>query len=144
MNGFSVLMQWNSSEFAGFSESKPWLPVHNNRKTVNVMNQTGDTRSMLTMHQTLLKLRQTLPLLVHGSLETVDTGNGFIVGLKRSFRGQRAYIFVNFASSEQYIHLPEFCQIVTSTHPWVDFHMNNDQITLPPHAGVLLITAMND
>ena len=99
---------------------------------------------MLAMHQNLLKLRQSMPLLVRGSLEPVDVGNGFIVGLKRSFRGQRAYIFVNFASAEQYVHLPESCQIIATTHPWVDFHMNGDQITLPSHAGVLLVTSLSD
>ena len=137
-------MQWNSSKFAGFSEAEPWLPVHANRETVNVVDQTGNTRSMLTMHQALLKLRQAMPLLVRGTLEPVDVGNGFIVGLKRSFRSQRAYIFVNFASAEQYVHLPEPCQIITSTHPWIDFHMSNNQITLPSHTGVLLITPLSD
>ena len=137
-------MQWNSSEFGGFSTAEPWLPIHENRNTVNVASETGDSRSMLAMHQNLLKLRQSMPLLVRGSLEPVDVGNGFIVGLKRSFRGQRAYIFVNFASAEQYVHLPESCQIIATTHPWVDFHMNGDQITLPSHAGVLLVTSLSD
>ena len=137
-------MQWSDSQFADFSTAEPWLPVHANRVSVNVAKQTNETRSMLTMHQTLLKLRQAMPILVHGSLEAVDVGNGFILGLKRVFRGQRAYIFINFANAEQYIHLPEPCQIITSTHPWIDFHMNSDQITLPSHAGVLLVTGLAD
>ena len=137
-------MQWCDSQFADFSTAEPWLPVHANKSEVNVAKQTTETRSMLTMHQTLLKLRQSMPILVHGSLEAVDIGNGFILGFKRVYRGQRAYVFINFANAEQYIHLPESCQIISSTHPWIDFHMNGDRITLPPHAGVLLVTGLAD
>lgn len=132
-------MQWDDSEFAGFSGQQPWLPVHENRQQVNVATETGDTRSMLSMHEKLLKLRQAMPLLVHGSLEPVDVCNGFILALKRTLADQRGYIFINFAGAEQYFTLPESGQIIASTHPWVDFHMQGTAITLPGHAGVFVI-----
>lgn len=134
-------MQWDSSQYAGFSSAEPWLPVHENRHTVNVATATHDTHSLLTMHQKLLKLRQAMPLLVKGSLESVNIGNGLILALRRSLGSQRAYILINFASAEQYATLPEAGQIIASTHPWVDMYLNGNNLTLPPHAGVLIIAS---
>ena len=69
------------------------------------------------MHRRLLKLRQTLPILKNGSLSIVeDTGNGFILGLKRELAGQRTYIFINFADEKQSFSIPENAKIIASTH----------------------------
>lgn len=133
-------MQWDSSQFAGFSHVEPWLPVHKNRHEINVHSQINDGKSMLSMHRTLLKLRQAMPILLHGSIEPVDTGNGFILGFKRELHGLRAYIFINFANADQYINMPEPGKIITSTHSWVDFKQTNQTITLPGHAGVLVVS----
>lgn len=132
-------MQWNNSKYAGFSDVEPWLPVHENRQTVNVTNQIEQSKSILSMHHKILKLRQAMPILVKGSLEPVDIGNGLILALKRTYEGRRAYILVNFANAEQYAILPEQGRIITSTHPWVDMYMNDRNITLPGHAGVLVV-----
>jgi len=132
-------MQWDNSQFAGFSRVEPWLPVHQNRQTVNVNTQSRDVASMLNMHRNLLKLRQTMPILVHGSLEPIDVGNGFILAFRRVLGEQRAYIFVNFASSEQYVNLPEPMQIIHSTHPWTNLHMANQTVTLPGNSGIFTV-----
>ena len=132
-------MQWNADQYAGFSHAEPWLPVHANHQGVNVQSQMADAHSMLHMHQTLLKLRQAMPLITHGSLEIANSGNGFIVCLKRTYQGQRGYIIVNFASAEQYLALPEPGRIITSTHPWVDFHQRGQAITIPGHVGLFVM-----
>lgn len=56
------LMQWNSSEktSGGFTKKsvRPWLPIHQNHKTVNVAAQLNDSKSHLSVYKELVKFRQ--------------------------------------------------------------------------------------
>ena len=59
---------------------------------------------MLNLHRALLRLRQEFPIIKNGTLNIVsgtDTGNGFILGIKRELGRERAYIFINFADAPQ-------------------------------------------
>jgi len=133
-------MQWNDSQFAGFSSAKPWLPVNENHTKVNVDSEKIANDSLLNMHRKLLKLRQALPILKNGSLSIVEnTGNGFILGLKRELVGQRAYIFINFADEKQSFSIPENAKIIASTHSVNLITVENLQMTIPGYCGVLLI-----
>ena len=63
---------------------------------------------MLNLHRALLRLRQEFPIIKNGTLDTVnDTGNGFILGIKRELGRERAYIFINFADAPQSFSIPE-------------------------------------
>ncbi len=108
-------MQWDSSEFAGFSEARPWLPVHANRQTVNVLDQSTDEKSLLYMVRSLLKIRSAYPALVHGSYENIDVGNGYVLAFKRELWGEKFYVVVNFADQLQEFKLPEECQTVLTS-----------------------------
>ena len=92
------------------------------------------------MHRKLLKLRQTFPILKNGGLSIVqNTGNGFILGLKRELAGQRAYVFINFADEKQSFSIPENAKIIASTHSVDLITAENLQMTIPGYCGVLLI-----
>ena len=133
-------MQWNDSQFAGFSSAKPWLPINDNHTKINVDSEKIANNSLLNMHRKLLKLRQTFPILKNGDLNIAqNTGNGFILGLKRELAGQRAYIFVNFADAEQSFSIPENAKIIASTHSVNLITVENLQMTIPGYCGVLLI-----
>lgn len=133
-------MQWNDSQFADFSSAKPWLPVNENRTKINVDSEKITNDSLLNMHRKLLKLRQTLPIIKNGNLSIVqNTGNGFILGLKRELAGQCAYVFINFADAEQSFSIPENAKIITSTHSVDLITAEHLQMTIPGYCGVLLI-----
>ena len=133
-------MQSSNSQFAGFSIAKPWLPINESHTKINVDSETIANDSLLNMHRRLLKLRQTLPILKNGDLSIVEnTGNGFILGLKRELVGQRAYIFINFADEKQSFFIPENAKIIDSTHSVNLITVENLQMTIPGYCGVLLI-----
>jgi alpha amylase catalytic region len=133
-------MQWNDSQFAGFSSAKPWLPVNENHTKINVDSEKITNDSLLNMHRKLLKLRQTFPILKNGNLSIArNTGNGFILGLKRELAGQRAYVFINFANTEQSFSIPENAKIIASTHSVDLITVENIQMTIPGYCGILLI-----
>lgn len=57
-------MQWNSSNFAGFSDVTPWFPVNPNYKTINVAQQQQDPNSILNFYKALIKLKN-LKIFLH-------------------------------------------------------------------------------
>ena len=59
-------MQWDDSTYAGYSSTKPWLPVHPNYQTRNVKAQDTDPNSILNFTRNLIKLRREHPALVRG------------------------------------------------------------------------------
>ena len=59
-------MQWDDSEYAGFSRSQPWLPAHSNKNEVNVKAQEIDPQSVLNHFRKMTDLRKRNKVLVYG------------------------------------------------------------------------------
>ena len=72
-DGCRTPMLWDESEFAGFSNAKPWLPLHSNHAELSVAAQKKDPGSVLAFYRELIKIRQTTPALYAGTLELLDT-----------------------------------------------------------------------
>lgn len=55
-------MQWNASKFAGFmpenATGKPWLPINENYKDVNVATQRQLERSTLNFYKQLVQIHK--------------------------------------------------------------------------------------
>jgi len=64
-------MQWDDSEYAGFSKSKPWLGVNKNYKYINYESQKKDPGSVLNFYKTLISLRKNSMCLKHGEFHPV-------------------------------------------------------------------------
>jgi len=132
-------MQWDDSQFAGFSDNSPWLPVHKNKEWANVMAQSSHDNSLLSMHRRLLHLRSQLPVLRFGSFEPLDVCSGYVLAFKRELDGARAYVVVNYADSPQRISLPEQARVVASTSRLVSFEQKTTGIDLGAHEALLLM-----
>ncbi len=61
-----TLMQWDSSENAGFTTGKPWFYVNGNYKQINVAAQEGDPDSVLNFYRKAIRLRKSLSCIRHG------------------------------------------------------------------------------
>lgn len=60
-------MQWDDSQYAGFSEVQPWLKVNPNKEVVNVKSQDNMPHSVLNHFRALTKLRNENKTLVYGA-----------------------------------------------------------------------------
>ena len=133
-------MQWDDTQFAGFSDVKTWLPVNKNRTFINVTEEKKNSYSILNLHRNLLQLRKDMPIFRDGSLEIIhSTGNGYILGIKRELDNERAYIFINFADAPQSFFIPEDAEIITSTHSLDLIFKEKNNLTIPGYCGILLI-----
>lgn len=76
-------MPWNDGELGGFSSAEPWQPFADGRSAANVLTQTGDPDSMLSLHRRLIRLRQTHSALRTGAMTIVPTSDRRVLAIRR-------------------------------------------------------------
>ena len=89
-------MQWDDTENAGFTKGKPWLPVQENYRTVNVSAESADEKSVLRWYRKLAECRKEMPVLIKGDFEEILEDDADIFAWYRKKDGQKALVLVNF------------------------------------------------
>ena len=98
-------MQWDDSQYAGFSDAKPWLPVADDHAQVNVASQRGDPGSMLTLYRRLIELRRACPPLTQGAFRMLSAQDN-VLAYERSHRDHRLLMALNFDSAPKELIIP--------------------------------------
>ena len=93
-------MQWDDSTYAGFSSTKPWLPVHPNYRTRNVKTQQADPGSMLNFTRDLIKLRREKPALHHGTFTLLTEQPKDSLAYLRETSEQKILVALNFRNRQ--------------------------------------------
>lgn len=93
-------MQWDDSQFAGFSDAEPWLPVADDVANVSVHAQRDDPASMLSLYRRLLRLRGDVPALHRGDYVPWPVGEG-ILAFERRFDGERVLVVLNLGATPE-------------------------------------------
>jgi oligo-1,6-glucosidase len=100
-------MQWSSSRNAGFTNGKPWLPINENFKIVNVEASDKNANSILNYLRKLTKLRrENKEVLVYGKYELIDKENKNIFAYIRSNEKKSFLILLNFTKENSIITIP--------------------------------------
>jgi alpha-glucosidase len=99
-------MQWDDSTYAGFSEQKPWLPVHPNHNHRNVNSQSSKPGSLLNFYKKLLALRRSHPALNAGSMEMIDQHNQKILSYLRSSDEETILVCLNMTDRPAILEIP--------------------------------------
>ena len=105
-DGERTPMQWDDSEYAGFSNTKPWLPVPPNKAEINVKSEEADPNSLLNWYETLIKLKRTNPVFISGENVMLDTDNMKVLSWMRKGNGNQAVVVAtNFTADPQTVNL---------------------------------------
>jgi len=97
-------MQWEPTDYAGFSSHEPWLPVSADYKTRNVSVQLADANSILNLYRRLISCRRARPALYKGSYRALEGGENCFIYLRQSGE-ERCLIALNFSSQSQLLDL---------------------------------------
>ncbi|MFK4512004.1 DUF3459 domain-containing protein [Bradyrhizobium daqingense] len=89
-DGCRTPMQWDASDFAGFSTVWPWLPLPEHYVRDNVVNLEADSRSILALYRRLIDLRKASPPLVAGDYHPISAQGDLLIYRRES--GGRAMI----------------------------------------------------
>lgn len=105
-DGARTPMPWQSSEpHCGFSVAEPWLPVPAAHQALSVDLQQTVPGSTLNRLRRFFEWRRTMPALLRGSLEFLDTDEP-VLAFERVLEGQRVTCVFNFGTDEASIQLP--------------------------------------
>lgn len=90
-------VQWDDSEYAGFSTGKPWMRVNDNFKEVNAASQVNDPNSLYNFYKKALAVRKEYKdLFIYGKFEILDFDNEKTFTVKKTAGGQTCYSVFNF------------------------------------------------
>jgi len=107
-DGERTPMQWDASNAqAGFStNSRTWLPVTANYRTVNVQSESADPGSLLNWHRRLIALRRSSAALRDGRTVMLDRANPHVLTYARvAPDGETILVSLNMSAQPQTISL---------------------------------------
>ena len=137
-DGERTPMQWDDSEYAGFSTAAPWLPVPPNKTEINVKTEESASDSLFHWYQELIHLKKTVPALKSGSTVMVDPSNKQVLSWLRKGPGKdEVVVSVNFTAEPHSVSLtgPEIHGKQVQTllkSPGTGDPATLDSVALPP------------
>ena len=90
-------MQWNGEENAGFTDGKPWLPIHEDYKTENAESEASDQKSVLNWYRQLVKFRNDNPVLIDGEYREIMTDSEQVYSFVRQNGDKKYIVAINYS-----------------------------------------------
>ena len=98
-------MQWNESEFAGFSSGQPWHVLNEDFAENNVENHQKDRNSLWQVYRKMISLREKHPALRRGTTRILECSNTDILPLLRIYKDDIILLVYNYGKDVDAVHL---------------------------------------
>lgn len=132
-------MQWDDSINAGFTDTEPWLPVHNSYQKKNVAVQRCNEKSLLSFYKKLIWLRKKSKALSIGDIEFFYKGESQVLGFRRCHGTEIYYVYLNFSNKAILISkIENEKNIYFGTHRKSVEVVKDKTITLAPYEVLIL------
>lgn len=132
-------MQWDNTDYAGFSKHEPWLGVNPNYVEINAAQQMKEDTSVFRFYQKLIALRKENPVMVHGDFALCCPEEGPLIAYTRSLDGIIWLAVHNFSAEEQtfvYWGIQKENQVILSNYD--DVQIKTDQLCLRAYETIVL------
>ncbi len=107
-------MQWDASALAGFTTSKPWLPINDNKTNVNVANEEKNPKSILNYVRKMTKIRaENKAVLIYGAYKLLDENNPKVFAYTRSNNKETILVVLNFTKDVAQTPVPKGYHLAT-------------------------------
>jgi len=130
-------MQWDSSEYAGFSTVEPWLPINQNKSNVNVKDEMNYENSILNYYKRLISVRKKSIALRRGKMDFWQEAPQGVLFYSRTFFAQRVSVILNMTNTEKQIEVNEEGKVLISSDREIESRMNG-KITLLPFESTVI------
>ena len=104
-------IQWNSSDYAGFSSVQPWINVNPNYQTINVEQAEADPDSILHFYRKAIQFRKDNLTMVYGEYQDLEPQNEELYIYKRWDTDHQFLVVLNFTSKVQAIDFSKYGDI---------------------------------
>jgi oligo-1,6-glucosidase len=132
-------MQWNNTEYAGFTTGIPWKKVNENYTEINVAAQNKDPNSILNHFRKMTKIRRNNPVLVYGDYEIIQKEHPTIYAYTRTLENVKMLVLLNFSDKNSTIAMSEisnFKNIIINNYK--EFSIEDDKAILMPYQAVIV------
>jgi alpha-glucosidase len=129
-----------NAESAGFTTGKPWLPIADDFKSVNVSALRDQAASILTLYHRLIELRRSEPALSMGEFAPLPADDDLIAYVRKT-RERRLLIVLNLGSEARRFNLSDLearASLLLSTHLDRDQEYSSDQLQLRADEGMIV------
>lgn len=145
-DGCRTPMPWlhEGGQSAGFTTSKPWLPIPEEHQSRAVSAQEDSQNSMLNQFRVLIEWHRKLPVsLATAEQEVIDTGNELMVFTRRT-ADEEFLIALNLGKTSELYSLPqEFAGAENITPNLFGNKYNENTLNLAPAGACVLRRAKN-
>ncbi len=100
-------MQWNSSQYAGFSAGEPWISVASNYPQINAEQALSDEDSVFYYYQKLILLRKEITVITDGDYQDLLPDHQAIFAYQRRSATQTLVCLNNYYDLEVECELPQ-------------------------------------
>ena len=99
-------VQWNNEENAGFTKGKPWFPVNENYREINVAAQENDPDSLLNFYRKLIAFRKANSVAVYGDYYEHDKNNKQFYVYERNYLDKKLLVICFFSKDQRRFDAP--------------------------------------
>lgn len=99
-------VQWDCSEYAGFSTVKPWFDVNPNYKSINVKMQEEDDESVLNFYRKCLSYRKDNEVILWGDYKEYFCTNPGLYIYSRTYKKRRVLVICSLTNQDKRIKIP--------------------------------------
>ncbi|WP_070968572.1 alpha,alpha-phosphotrehalase [Vibrio sonorensis] len=99
-------MQWDSTQYAGFSKAEPWLEVASNYSEINANQAVSDKNSVFYFYKKLIELRKEIPVITDGQYQDLLPQDKAIFAYQRTNAKQTLICLNNYYGEEAECVLP--------------------------------------
>ena len=99
-------MQWDDSEYAGFTTGTPWIMVNPNYTKINAKEQMSRKDSVFHYYQKLISLRHSEETVVYGKFELLMPEDEKIFAYTRTLNDTLLFVACNYSEEEAALEIP--------------------------------------
>lgn len=135
-DGCRTPMPWQQDATqAGFSQSKPWLPIPQAHADRAVSVQQDDQNSVLNSYRHFVAWRKTQPLLIEGDIKFVDAAEQ-VLAFERSISGDKMLVLFNLTNQSASFDLSHHkLAAILTEHGLLAGELSDGMVKLPPYAS---------
>ena len=100
-------VQWDDSEYAGFSTVEPWFNLNENYKEINVAQAEADENSILNYYRKLLKFRKEHEVAIYGDYKEHYKNSDKLYVYERNLDGEKILVVYSFSEKSVNFEAPE-------------------------------------
>ena len=93
-------MQWDDTEFAGFTTGTPWLGIPANHTYINVASEEKDPDSILAFYKKLVQLRKDNEIIADGEIRFLNPGTDDVIAYERTLGDEKLTVYCNLRGYE--------------------------------------------